>query len=131
MSSLPEALRYSATHEWVCDEGDGTVRVGITDHAQALLGDLVYVELPDVGAALAAGAESGVVESVKAASDLYAPLAGEVTEVNEALVATPELINQDPYGRGWILRIKVADPAALATLMDAAQYQAQVDAEQG
>ncbi len=131
MSGLPEELRYSATHEWVRDEGAGTVAVGITDHAQALLGDLVFVELPDLGKSLEVGAECGVVESVKAASDLYAPLAGEVVAVNEALSATPELINQDPYGKGWILRLKVADAAALAALMDAAQYQAMVDAEQG
>lgn len=131
MSSLPEGLRYSSTHEWVRDEEDGTVRVGITDHAQGLLGDLVFVELPDPGRALAAGAECGVVESVKAASDLYAPLAGEVVEVNEALSSTPELINQDPYGKGWILRLRVADATGLDSLLDAAQYQTMVDAEQG
>lgn len=130
MSRVPETLRYSTTHEWLRDEGGGVLRLGITDHAQALLGDLVFVELPQVGRVLAAGAECGVVESVKAASDLYAPLAGTVIEVNDALGATPELINQDPYGKGWILRLKIEDPAGLTTLLDAAQYQALVDTEQ-
>lgn len=130
MSKLPEDLKYRSSHEWVRDEGDGTVTVGITDHAQELLGDLVFVELPEVGKQVAAGRECGVVESVKAASDIYSPLSGEVVAVNEALSGSPEVINQDPYGEGWIFRLRLSDAAELNTLMDAAAYQALVDAEE-
>ena len=129
MSNTPDTLRYTKSHEWIKDNGDGTVTVGITDHAQELLGDLVFVELPEVGADLDAGAECAVVESVKAASDVYAPLAGEVTAVNEDLAAAPETINSDPYQSGWMFTLKIADPGALASLMDAGAYTAAVEAE--
>ena len=129
MSTVPDSLRYTESHEWIKDNGDGTVTVGISDHAQELLGDLVFVELPEVGAALEAGAECAVVESVKAASDVYAPVNGEVTAVNEDLAGTPELINQDPYEAGWLFTLKVADTGALANLMDAAAYSAIAEAE--
>ena len=129
MSNTPDSLGYTKSHEWVKDNGDGTVTVGITDHAQELLGDLVFVELPEVGASLEAGAECAVVESVKAASDVYAPLAGEVTSVNEDLAAAPETINSDPYEGGWMFKLKIADTGALAGLMDASAYMAAVEAE--
>lgn len=124
MDHIPAQLRYAETHEWVRDEGDGTVTVGITHHAQNVLGDLVYVEPPAAGRQLQAGEPCAAVESVKAASDVYSPLAGEVTAGNEALADAPELINEDPYGDGWILRLKPADPAALSGLLDAAAYAA-------
>jgi len=124
MSRTPEELRYTASHEWIKTEADGTVSIGITDHAQDALGDLVYVELPKAGAKYAADAACAVVESVKAASDVYAPIAGEVVESNPALEASPELINQDPYGKGWMFRLRPADPNAVATLLDAAGYRA-------
>lgn len=105
--NIPEELKYTSSHEWVREEGDTAV-VGITDHAQEQLGDVVFVELPEPGTTLEAGESLGVVESVKAVSDLYAPVAGEVVEVNEALVEDPELLNQDPYGDGWILKMRVS-----------------------
>lgn len=129
MSNIPEEIKYTAEHEWVRDEGDGIVCVGITDHAQAQLGDLVFVELPEPGETLTRGGECAVVESVKAASDVFSPLSGEVTESNEALADTPELINQDPYGDGWVLKIRVADASELADLLDAAAYAEIVAAE--
>ena len=129
MSDQPQDLKYTESHEWVRDEGDGVVAIGISDHAQELLGDLVFVELPEVGAALAAGDECAVVESVKAASDIYSPVSGEVTEVNEALVDAPETINDDPYVNGWIYKLKVADAAELDNLMDAAAYTAHAESE--
>ncbi len=129
MSAVPAELRYTASHEWARDNGDGTVTVGITDHAQHALGDIVFVEVPEVGTGLADGDACAVVESVKAASDIYSPLAGEVLEVNLALEKNPEAINEGPYGDGWIFRLRPADPAALAGLLDAAGYQAVVDAE--
>jgi glycine cleavage system H protein len=122
MSNIPEELKYTAEHEWIRDEGEGIVCVGITDHAQEQLGDLVFVELPEPGEALTRGAECAVVESVKAASDVFSPLSGEVVESNEALVDTPELINQDPYGDGWVLKMRVAEPSELADLLGAAAY---------
>ena len=128
MSEIPDDLKYTGTHEWARDEGDGIVAVGITDHAQELLGDLVYVELPEVGTDLGAGAECAVVESVKAASDVYSPLDGEVVEVNETLADSPEAINEAPY-ENWIFKLKMADPAQLDNLMDAAAYAAAVEAE--
>ncbi len=131
MSKLRDDLKYNQSHEWVRDNGDGTVTVGITDHAQELLGDLVFVELPDLGKTVSAGGECGVVESVKAASDVYSPLSGEVVGVNEILSGSPEVINQDPYGDGWIFKLKPSDPAELDGLMDAAAYQALVEAEEG
>lgn len=123
MSEIPNNLKYSKTHEWVEEMDDGTVRIGITDHAQDLLGDMVYVELPEVGHTLGAGDECAVVESVKAASDVYSPLSGEVVEVNEALNDQPELINSMPYGDGWIFRLAMSSPGELGGLLDADAYQ--------
>jgi glycine cleavage system H protein len=127
MSNVPGELKYTKSHEWVRIEDDGTAVVGITDHAQAALGDLVFVETPEVGASFDAGDACAVVESVKAASDVYSPLAGEVTEANADLADTPELVNQDPYGQGWIMRLRLADPAAADALLDAAGYEAGLD----
>ncbi len=122
MSQIPEHLQYTETHEWVEIE-DGVATTGITDFAQEQLGDIVYIELPEVGSAVVAGEVCGVIESVKAASDLYAPLSGEVVEVNQDLVDAPELINKDPYGDGWMFRIKLSDPSETDGLMDAERYQ--------
>ena len=124
MSNIPAELRYTASHEWVRSLPDGSVEIGITDHAQSALGDLVFVEVPEAGRALQAGEACAVVESVKAASDVYSPIAGTVTAGNAELAGAPELINQDPYGKGWLLRLKPADPGAVAALLDAAAYQA-------
>lgn len=124
MSDIPKDLRYSPSHEWVRDEGNGVVTLGITDHAQESLGDLVFVELPEVGQAIAVGDEMGVVESVKAASDLFSPVSGEVVEVNETLGDTPEVVNSDPYGDGWIARVKLSTPTELDDLLDAEAYTA-------
>ncbi len=129
MSNVPSQLKYSKSHEWISVGDDGVATVGITDHAQDLLGDLVYVEPPEEGSELAAGEACAVVESVKAASDVYSPLSGEVVAGNEALADNPELINQDPYGEGWIFRIKLSDPAELEALMDAEAYEAFAAAE--
>ncbi|MGM0594703.1 MAG: glycine cleavage system protein GcvH [Pseudomonadota bacterium] len=126
MSNVPEELKYTKSHEWVRTEADGSITIGITEHAQDLLGDMVFVELPESGRALTADEECAVVESVKAASDIYAPVDGEVSEINEALEDTPELVNQDPYGDGWLFRMKVADPAEVDGLLDASAYQAVV-----
>lgn len=126
--NTPTNLRYTASHEWVRTETDGDVSVGITHHAQELLGDMVYVEAPVVGRALKAGEECAVVESVKAAADVYAPIAGTVTEVNSELDGAPEKINEDPYG-AWLFRLKPEDIAAIDKLMDANAYQAHVDSE--
>lgn len=128
MSKTPTELKYAATHEWVRVEGD-VATVGITDHAQEALGDLVYVELPEVGDTVAAADEAGVVESVKAASDIYAPVSGEIIAVNEALVDSPEIVNSDPYNDGWMYKIRLSDAAELEDLMSAADYDAQVAAE--
>ena len=125
----PEA-RYAKTHEWARWDGDEIV-CGITDHAQESLSDIVYVELPEVGDMLEKGDVFGVVESVKAASDLYMPMGGEITAVNEALEDAPELINQDPYGEGWMIRFKPSDPAEFDALMDPAEYEAFVAEEEG
>ena len=114
---LPEKLKYTESHEWIADNGDGTVTVGITAVATEQLGDLVYVELPPVGARVARGANCAVVESTKAASDVYAPLTGEVLEANAELSAHPERVNQSPYGEGWIFKLKVADRAELEGLL--------------
>jgi len=122
MSNIPNELRYAESHEWVRVEADGTAVVGITDPAQDALGDLVYVELPEVGANLSAGDEAGVVESVKAASDIYAPVAGEVIAVNEALNDSPETVNSDPYGEGWLFKLKLTDAFDVDGLLDAAAY---------
>ena len=128
MSNIPSDLRYAASHEWARLEADGSITVGISDHAQEALGDVVYVELPEVGRQLTAGQEAGVVESVKAASDIYAPVAGEVIAVNEALADSPELVNSDPYG-SWFFRLQPSDTSELDKLLDAAGYQAACDAD--
>ncbi|RIY41349.1 glycine cleavage system protein GcvH [Neopusillimonas maritima] len=124
MSELPSNLKYTASHEWVLDNGDGTVTVGITDHAQTLLGDVVYVELPEMGSRVERGKEFAVVESVKAASDLYAPVSGEVVAVNEALEGAPETVNNAPYSEGWVVKVRVSDSAELTSLLDAQGYAA-------
>lgn len=129
MSSIPANLRYAESHEWVLDNGDGTVTIGITDHAQEALGDVVFVELPEVGRSLEHNEEFGVIESVKAASDLYAPVAGEIVEVNEALEDAPESVNESPYEDGWIMKVRISDAAALDALLDADGYQAVADAD--
>ena len=122
MSSIPSELKYVASHEWIRDEGDGSVTIGITDHAQDLLGDVVFVELPDVGAEFSAGEDTGVVESVKAASDVYAPLSGKIVAVNEDLEDSPELVNSDPYGDGWFFRVELTDDSELKELLDSDGY---------
>jgi glycine cleavage system H protein len=127
MSNVPADRLYARSHEWLRQLPDGTVELGITDHAQQALGDLVFVEVPDVGRELAAGDACAVVESVKAASDVYSPIAGVVVAVNEQLSGAPELINQDPYGAGWIMRIQAAVPLAGAGLLSAAEYAAVAD----
>ena len=128
-NDVPTELKYTKSHEWVRVEEDGIVTVGITDHAQELLGDLVFVELPEVGADFGAGAECAVVESVKAASDVYSPLTGEVIEANEALADAPETINQDAYEAGWIYRLRMSAPAELDALLDADSYAEYVESE--
>jgi glycine cleavage system H protein len=129
MSNIPSDLKYSKSHEWVRKEADGSVTVGITDHAQHLLGDLVFIELPEVGRELATGEECSVVESVKAASDVYAPIAGTVTAVNGDAESSPEVVNQDAYGNGWLFRMTPADAGEIDGLLDAAAYGAVVAAE--
>jgi glycine cleavage system H protein len=124
----PTNLKYTATHEWIKSEDDGTISVGITHHAQELLGDMVYVEPPVIGRTLKAGEECAVVESVKAAADIYAPVAGAVTEINGELDGAPEKINEDPYGT-WLFKLKPENIADIEHLMDAAAYQAHVDSE--
>ncbi len=124
MSNIPADLRFAKSHEWVKLAADGTALVGITDYAQNSLGDITFIQLPKVGAALKAGETFGVVESVKAASDVYAPVAGTVLEVNKALDANPEKVNASPYADGWMLKLKVADTAAVTALLDAAGYAA-------
>jgi len=124
MSQSPQELRYVSSHEWVRLEDDGTATIGITDHAQEALGDVVFVELPEVGAQLGAGDEAGVVESVKAASDIYAPIGGEIIAINENLEDSPEVSNADPYGDGWFFRMRLDDVADLDQLMSAEQYDA-------
>ena len=131
MSSLdyPEDLRYTAEHEWVrssADGADGVVRIGITAYAQDALGDVVYVTLPVTGAAVSAGDPCGEVESTKSVSDLFAPISGEVTARNEGLDSTPELVNTDPYGEGWLFEVRPSDPDAVAGLLDAAAYREQL-----
>jgi glycine cleavage system H protein len=122
MSSTPSELKYVSSHEWIRLEDDGTAVIGITDHAQEALGDVVFVELPEVGAELSAGDESGVVESVKAASDLYAPISGVVVAINDALEETPESANEDPYGDGWFFKLQITDQSELSDLLDAEGY---------
>ena len=131
MSNVPADLRYTKTHEWVRSLSDGTLEIGITDHAQHALGDLVFVEVPDAGRTVSAGDPCAVVESVKAASDVYAPLGGEITGGNGELKSTPELVNSDPYGAGWLMRLKPASKAALDSLMTAPDYESMLKAEGG
>ena len=119
--TTPNDRKYAASHEWALHDGD-TVTVGISQHAQEALGDIVFVELPEVGAQLSAGDEFGVVESVKAASDLYSPVSGEVTEVNSALESSPETVNEAPFGEGWLIKIRLSDAAELDRLLDAEAY---------
>ena len=130
MSEIPSDLKYTKSHEWVRQEDDGSVTVGITDHAQELLGDLVFVELPETGGSLSAEEAVCVVESVKAASDIYAPVSGTISEVNEALEDAPETVNQDPYGDGWFFKIEPDDVNQLEDLLDAAAYGELCEAEE-
>ena len=123
MSNIPSELRYATSHEWVRNEGDGTATVGITEHAQDLLGDMVFVELPDVGDNVSTGDDVAVCESVKAASDIYAPVSGEVIAVNESLEDAPELVNSDAFGEGWLFKIKLDDANEVESLLDAESYQ--------
>jgi glycine cleavage system H protein len=129
MSNIPADLRYSKDVEWVRVEGD-EASIGITDYAQDALSDMVYLELPEVGEVVGVGETFGVVESVKAASDLLMPVSGEVTAVNDALIDSPELVNDDPYGEAWMIRVKLTEPEAVSDLMDAAAYQAYVESRE-
>ena len=129
MSETPTELKYAKTHEWAKDNGDGTITVGITDHAQDQLGDLVFVELPEVGASFGAGDDCAVVESVKAASDIYSPASGEIVAVNGELEDAPELVNDGPYENGWLFKVKMSDPAELNDLLDADGYIASIAEE--
>lgn len=128
MSSIPAELKYLDSHEWARVEADGTVTIGISDHAQEALGDLVFVEVPEVGKALKKGNAAAVVESVKAASDVYSPISGEVIAANETLGSAPELVNQDPYGQGWLYKIKPSNQDELSQLLDSAAYGKVVEA---
>ena len=132
MSEIRPELKYLSSHEWLRVESDGTAFVGISDHAQEAMGDLVFVETPEVGSTVTAGEEAGVVESVKAASDIYAPVSGEVVAINEELEETPEAVNNDPYGDGWMFQIKLSDPAELESLelLSAEDYLAKVEEEE-
>jgi glycine cleavage system H protein len=129
MSNIPADIRYAKTHEWARLDDDGSVTVGITDNAQEQLGDMVYIEVPDVGKVVKPAQPCAVVESVKAASDVYAPVAGEIVEVNANLADTPETVNRDAYGEGWMFRIRPSDPGQLEQLLDAAAYEAFLEAE--
>lgn len=129
MKEIPSELKYAKSHEWVKLGDDGIVTIGITQHAQSLLGDLVFVEPPEVSTVVSARDDAGVVESVKAASDIYAPVSGEIIEVNESLSDTPELINSDPYGEGWIFKIALSDEGELSELLDADEYAELVESE--
>ncbi|RKR06139.1 glycine cleavage system H protein [Kushneria sinocarnis] len=122
MSQIPDNLHYTDSHEWIQDNGDGTATIGITDHAQQSLGDVVFVELPELGRTLKAGEEFGVVESVKAASDLYAPLGGEVIEINEALEDAPESVNESPYDNAWLIKLRLDDASELEKLLSSEAY---------
>lgn len=120
--NFPKNLKYAQSHEWAQDNGDGSVTIGISEHAQEALGDVVFVELPEVGSELEAGEAFGVVESVKAASDVYSPLSGEVIDVNSQLEDSPETINASPYQEGWLIKVKMSDPDELDSLLDASSY---------
>lgn len=127
MSNVPNELKYRESHEWVRKNADGSYTVGITEHAQELLGDMVFVDLPEVGATFEAGAECAVAESVKAASDIYAPISGEIIAINDALGDSPETVNSDPYQDGWLFQIKASDESELDALLDADAYKASID----
>lgn len=128
MNTVPKTLKYSKTHEWVRQDED-VLTVGITDHAQCMLGDLVYVELPEVESSLEFGQECAVIESVKAAADVYSPISGEVVEINEAILENPQLVNEDPYGKGWLFRIRPFENDFKNALLNAEQYTKQVASE--
>ncbi len=127
MSNVPAELKYATSHEWVRSEGNGLYSVGITEHAQGLLGDMVFVDLPEVGRTVDAGEDCAVAESVKAASDIYSPISGEIVAVNSDLESSPELVNSEPYGEGFLFQIKASDEAELDNLLDAAGYQATLE----
>ena len=127
MSNIPSELKYATSHEWVRAEGDGVYTVGITEHAQELLGDMVFVELPEVGDEVDAGEDCAVAESVKAASDIYSPITGAVVAINEDLEDSPETVNNDAFGDGWLFRVKAADESELANLLDAEGYANSID----
>jgi glycine cleavage system H protein len=129
MSNVPDDLRYAKSHEWIRDNGDGTATVGISDHAQEALGDLVYIEVPQVSKRVEAGEACAVVESVKAASDIYSPVSGEVIETNEVLGDGPETVNEDPYGEGWIFKLRLSDEQELEALLDADGYARELEEE--
>lgn len=129
MSNVPNELKYSREHEWLRKEADGIWTVGITEHAQELLGDMVFVDLPEVGTIVSAGDDCAVAESVKAASDIYAPIGGEIVEVNEELGSSPELVNSEPYTDGWILKIRASDESEIDALLDADAYSALLEDE--
>ena len=130
MSSIPEDYKYTKTHEWVRVEDDGTLTVGITDHAQELLGDMVFIEVPEVGGGLHSGDDCAVVESVKAASDVYCPIDGEIIAANEALADAPEIVNKDPYGDGWLFKLKPEDEGAVEDLLNAEGYAEFLESEE-
>jgi glycine cleavage system H protein len=127
MSRMPSDLSYAESHEWLRLEGDGTALVGVTDHAQDALGDVVYVELPEIGAQIDAGAEVAVVESVKAASDIYSPVTGEILLINDALEDQPDLVNSSPYADGWLFSVRLDNPEEVKAMLDADAYQAVID----
>ncbi|CAI8188730.1 MAG: Glycine cleavage system H protein [Marinobacterium sp. xm-d-530] len=129
MSNVPGELKYVSSHEWIRVEGDGTVTIGVTDHAQEALGDVVFVELPDMDAEVSAGDDAGVVESVKAASDIYAPVSGVVVAINEDLEDAPEMVNSDPYGDGWFFKLQLTDESELDDLLSADEYSAACEEE--
>ncbi|MEC5319424.1 glycine cleavage system protein GcvH [Brenneria populi subsp. brevivirga] len=130
MSDVPAELKYTASHEWVQSEGEGVYLIGITEHAQELLGDMVFIDLPEVGTIVSAGDDCAVAESVKAASDIYAPIGGEIIEINAELENSPELVNSAPYTDGWLFRIRSSDESDLDELLDAEEYQAALDEEE-
>ncbi|MBD2812237.1 glycine cleavage system protein GcvH [Xenorhabdus sp. Vera] len=129
MSHVPAELKYTESHEWIRSEGNGEYTVGITEHAQQLLGDMVFVDLPEIGTEVTNGDDCAVVESVKAASDIYAPLSGKVIAVNPDLEGSPELVNSEPYNEGWLFRIKITDESELTNLLDAESYQSLLEDE--
>ncbi|MDD1782904.1 glycine cleavage system protein GcvH [Enterovibrio sp. ZSDZ35] len=130
MSNIPSELKFTNSHEWVRPEGNGVYTIGISDHAQAMLGDMVFVDLPDEGDTVDAGDDCAVAESVKAASDIYTPLTGEIVAINEELEGQPELVNTDPYGDGWLFQIRISDDSELDELLDAESYQDTLDEEE-